>query len=185
RSADLVVALLAVLKAGSAYVPLDPAYPEERRRFVLEDSGAVLRLGPSLEISTVGPAVPSAPGHSDPDQLAYVIYTSGSTGVPKGVAIGHRSAVAFVRWAGAVFSSAELAGVLAATSISFDLSIFELFVPLSRGGTVILAEDALALPAAAEAARAAGVEITLVNTVPSAIAELVRLEALPLSVCTV
>ncbi|MEP7013165.1 MAG: non-ribosomal peptide synthase/polyketide synthase, partial [Acidobacteriota bacterium] len=186
RSAELVVALLAVLKAGSAYVPLDPAYPQERRQFVLEDSGAALRIGRGLEVSSVGPDAPlSNPGNSGPDHLAYVIYTSGSTGVPKGVAITHGNAVAFVRWAGAVFSIAELSGVLAATSISFDLSIFELFVPLSRGGTVILADDALALPSAAEAARAAGVEITLVNTVPSAIAELVRLAALPASVRTV
>jgi len=105
--------------------------------------------------------------------------------VPKGVAIEHRSAVALVCWALATFPPADLAGVLASTSIAFDLSIFELFAPLSCGGTVVLAEDALALPAAAAAARAAGVEITLVNTVPSAIAELVRVAALPASVRTV
>jgi amino acid adenylation domain-containing protein len=117
--------------------------------------------------------------------LAYLIYTSGSTGVPKGVAIEHRSAVALVRWALATFPPAVFAGTLASTSIAFDLSVFELFVPLSCGGTVVLADNALALPAAAAAAREAGVEITLVNTVPSAISELMRLEALPASVRTV
>src|SRR5918911_2140240 len=67
----------------------------------------------------------------NPDNLAYVIYTSGSTGTPKGVAIAHRSAVAFLAWARTRFDHADLAGVLAATSICFDLSVFELFAPLS------------------------------------------------------
>ena len=79
------------------------------------------------------------------DNLAYVIYTSGSTGQPKGVAIEHRNTVALLYWAKSVFTEDELAGVLASTSICFDLSIFELFVPLSWGGKVILAENALHL----------------------------------------
>src|SRR5207245_1557725 len=80
------------------------------------------------------------------NDLAYVIYTSGSTGKPKGVALEHRNAVALVYWAREVFAPEELAGVLACTSMCFDLSVFEMFVPLSWGGTVILAENALALP---------------------------------------
>ena len=78
--------------------------------------------------------------------LAYVIYTSGSTGRPKGVAIEHRSAAAFIHWAKEQFSTEHLAGVLASTSICFDLSVFEIFVPLSTGGKVILAANALELP---------------------------------------
>ena len=120
---------------------------------------------------------PPAP---QPGNLAYLIYTSGSTGRPKAVAITHASAGALVRWAAAAFAPEELAGVLAATSIAFDLSVFELFVPLSLGGTVILAENALALPALP--ARGA---VTLVNTVPSAMTELVREGGLPASVRTV
>ena len=77
--------------------------------------------------------------------LAYVIYTSGSTGRPKGVAIAHRSAVALLAWARSVFTDAQTARVVACTSICFDLSVFELFVPLTRGGTVILVDDALAV----------------------------------------
>ncbi len=115
-----------------------------------------------------------------PGNLAYLIYTSGSTGRPKAVAIEHRSAVAFVRWAQSVFSAGELAAVLASTSISFDLSVFELFVTLSSGGRVVLAANALALPALPAAA-----EVTLINTVPSAMAELVRAGALPAGVRTV
>ncbi len=120
------------------------------------------------------------PGCPDPANLAYVIYTSGSTGRPKGVAIEHRSAAAFVRWAREWFSEAELSGVFASTSINFDLSVFELFVPLTCGGRVILGENALAL-----AGSPAAGEVTLVNTVPSAIAELLRLGAVSASVRTV
>ncbi|HEX5718023.1 MAG TPA: amino acid adenylation domain-containing protein, partial [Thermoanaerobaculia bacterium] len=191
RSAELVVALLAVLKAGGAYVPLDPAYPLERLGFMVEDSGlaAVLiedRLRDRLprQVAARGAAVVSLdderealagepasrpPLRSGPGNLAYVIYTSGSTGRPKGVAIEHRSAVTLVRWAREVFPAEDLAGVLAATSISFDLSVFEIFVPLAWGGKVILAANALELPALPAAA-----EVRLVNTVPSALAELVR-----------
>ncbi len=100
--------------------------------------------------------------------------------MPKGVAITHRSAAALVYWARAAYSPAELAGVLFATSVSFDLSVFELFVPLAWGGRVLLADDVLALPRLA----AAG-EVRLVNTVPSALAELVREGALPAGVRTV
>jgi amino acid adenylation domain-containing protein len=102
-----------------------------------------------------------------PGNLAYVMYTSGSTGLPKGVAIEHRSVADLVLWAGAAFAPAELAGVLASTSICFDLSVFELLATLALGGAVVLAADVLRLPDLPEAAA-----VTLVNTVPSAIAEL-------------
>ena len=112
--------------------------------------------------------------------LAYVIYTSGSTGQPKGVAIEHRSAVAFLHWVKTVFLARELAGVLASTSICFDLSVFELFAPLSWGGKVIMVDDALALREAAPRD-----EVTLINTVPSAMCELLANGHLPRSVRTV
>ena len=115
-----------------------------------------------------------------PEHLAYVIYTSGSTGWPKGVAIEHHSAVTMLQWAKQQFGPDDIAGVLAATSICFDLSVFELFVPLCWGGTVILADNILALP---ELPRAA--EVTLMNTVPSAMAQLLTLGAVPSSVRTV
>jgi amino acid adenylation domain-containing protein len=193
RSARLVETLLGVLKADAAYVPLDPAYPAERVAMILEDCQAPLVLTETglrerlpkiagevvcLDATAAEPPT-AAPTPGDPSQLAYVIYTSGSTGRPKGVAIEHRSASALLHWAHGLFGSDELAGVLAATSICFDLSIFELFVPLSAGGTVVLAENALALPRLPARER-----VTLVNTVPSAMTELVRL-GLPASVRTV
>jgi amino acid adenylation domain-containing protein len=124
------------------------------------------------------PEPPSVPWPEPiPGNLAYVLYTSGSTGTPKGVAIEHRSAVAFIRWARTVFSAEDLAATLAATSICFDLSVFELFVTLTAGGTVVLAENALSLPG-----HPAANEVTLLNTVPSAMTELVRSGGVPPSV---
>ncbi|MBW8874484.1 MAG: amino acid adenylation domain-containing protein [Acidobacteria bacterium] len=196
RSPEMVWGLLGVLQAGAAYVPLDPAYPADRLAFMLEDSGASVVLtqrslrdrlpeGAGLAVLALDDVVAATAGSGssprpDPANLAYLIYTSGSTGRPKGVAIEHRSAALLVRWAGEVFTSEELAGVLASTSICFDLSVFEIFVPLAHGGTVILAQDALQLPSLP----AAG-QVRLVNTVPSAAAELVRSGGLPPSVRTV
>ncbi|HEX3131500.1 MAG TPA: amino acid adenylation domain-containing protein [Thermoanaerobaculia bacterium] len=198
RTPDLVAALLAILQAGGVYVPLDPAYPAERLAFLLEDCGRgweeplVVTREPllarlpepvrsvCLDRDDVTVLTGEAPAAVLPDHLAYLIYTSGSTGRPKAVAIEHRSATALVDWAAEVFLPEDLAGVLASTSINFDLSVFELFVPLALGGTVILADDALALAGLPEAE-----QVTLVNTVPSAMAGLLRLEALPRSVRTV
>ncbi len=191
RTPDLVAALLGVLRSGSFYVPLDPAYPEARTAFLLEDSGA--RLVVDADWLREGGS-PSPGGGREGDGrggqgvrtlcdaagLAYVIYTSGSTGRPKGVAIEHRSAVALLRWAAEVFPAEDLAGVFAATSVCFDLSVFEIFLPLARGGAVILGDDALALAGLPAAER-----VTLINTVPSAMEELLRLEAVPRSVRTV
>jgi amino acid adenylation domain-containing protein len=117
------------------------------------------------------------PPAATPGNLAYVIYTSGSTGRPKGVAIEHRNAVNFINWAQSVFTPDELAGVLFSTSLCFDLSIFELFATLCSGGKVILAKNILDLPDLP-----ARGDVTLINTVPSAANELLRLNAIPPSV---
>ncbi|HYN21123.1 MAG TPA: amino acid adenylation domain-containing protein [Thermoanaerobaculia bacterium] len=178
RTPDLIVALLAVLQAGGFYVPLDPAYPAERTAFLLEDSGA--RLVVTEESLRGAEEGPIAGPEAGPANLAYVIYTSGSTGRPKGVGIEHRSAVALLRWAAGVFSPEDLAGVFASTSVCFDLSIFEIFLPLSRGGALVLGDNALALAGLPEADR-----VTLINTVPSAMEELLRLDAVPPSVRTI
>ena len=199
RGVGMVVALLGVLKAGGAYVPLDPEYPRERIEFMLADSGASVlltqrRLGPRFDWLDEGETrvvrvddgqeegAASAGGGSRarraaPENVAYVIYTSGSTGRPKGVVIEHRNAVAFLCWARDFFSEEELAGVLASTSVCFDLSVFELFAPLSCGGSVILMRDALHLPEGAAAS-----EVALINTVPSVMAELAKTRGVPDSV---
>ena len=186
RNAGLVAGMIGILEAGAAYVPLDPSYPQARLDQILEDSQPKLVLmeedlgGRGRPLPEEGGAMGEGRGEVSGDNLAYLIYTSGSTGTPKGVAIRHSSAVALVRWAETVFSDEDVSRVLFATSISFDLSVFELFVPLSRGGAVVIAENALALPTLP----AAG-EVTLINTVPSAMAELVRTGGVPMSVRTV
>jgi amino acid adenylation domain-containing protein len=195
RGPELIPALLGVLKSGAAYVPLDPNYPADRLAFALQDSNAEVLLTTGA-LRDQWPAfagrivrldeVPAADGDSGApvaaagSNLAYVIYTSGSTGQPKGVAIEHRNAVALVEWAQTVFNARELDGVLAATSIGFDLSLFEIFVPLSCGGKVILAANVLAL-----GDLAARSEVRLINTVPSALAELLRAGAIPPGVETI
>lgn len=195
RDLDLIVSLLAVLKSGSAYVPLDPKYPADRLKFMLEDSralfvissGEILKRLPSLQAATFvleeqGPALAA---QDDVDlsvdvnagNLAYLIYTSGSTGVPKGVAIEHSSAGVLCHWARSVYTDDEIRGVLAGTSVCFDLSIFEIFFPLAYGGTVVLVENALQLMDSAGPA-----PVTLVNSVPSVATELVKAEAIPSTV---
>ncbi|MCC5658364.1 amino acid adenylation domain-containing protein [Nostoc sp. XA010] len=196
RSPEMAIALLAILKAGGAYVPLDPTYPQERLAFMLEDSQAKVLLTqgdliellaqPNVSIVCIDrdsellsqQSKENLLSEVKPNNLAYVIYTSGSTGVPKGVAIEHQSCVALLTWSREVFTDDDLVGVLASTSICFDLSVFELFVTLSWGGRVILVENALHLLSLNE-------EVSLINTVPSIIAELLRVNGLPTSVRTV
>ena len=198
RRPELISGLLAILRCGATYVPLDPAYPGTRLEFILEDSQAsalVMHQSlpeslqsvdlPTLDIATMdSDAIDQDPDSLNPDdgfspdQLAYLIYTSGSTGRPKGVAIAHRSAVTLLRWGRREFSEAQLQRVLAATSVCFDLSIYEIFLPLSVGGQVVMAQHALELARLPEEAA-----VTLVNTVPSAMAQLAG--ELPSSVQTV
>jgi glutamate-1-semialdehyde-2,1-aminomutase len=201
RTPALPIALLAVLKTGAAYVPLDPAYPEERQNAILACADAALMIvdeayapaapgeGPKrIALDLTGRAegaetaaeAPPWPWRGHPDQLSHLIFTSGSTGTPKGVAIRQSSVLSLLDWAATVFDDAQIAGVVASTSICFDLSVFELFVPLTRGGRVVLVENALHLT---ELARTD--DISLINTVPSAMAELVRADALPATLRTI
>ncbi len=197
RTADLLIALLAILKAGGAYVPLDPAYPADRLRFQVEDSGASLLLTTSslehlwqgnkatqLYLDHIGDeeAWPSFWEENlenlvEGEHLAYVMYTSGSTGLPKGVCIAHRNTRALIDWALNTFTLDDVRGMVAGTSVCFDLSIFEIFVPWSCGGTVYLVENGLHLPEGEARGQA-----TLLNMVPSVMAELARTTTLPDSV---
>jgi len=180
RSAESVVSLLAVLKAGACYVPIDPGYPAARVQYLLNDADMPLvittaQLARQLDIAEdkrwcVEEESGSHPA-ADPglaigsNRLAYIIYTSGSTGRPKGVAIDHRGAGSLLTWACAKVAEADRSGVLAGTSFCFDLSIYELFLPLTTGHTCILVDHILALETLDQESRAM---ITLVNTVPSA-----------------
>ncbi|GAA3298904.1 hypothetical protein GCM10020295_35680 [Streptomyces cinereospinus] len=173
RGAGTLVAMLAVLKTGAAYLPLDPAYPAERLRFMVEDAEPVCVLTDTATDSYVAdvvsrstatvrldsPAItaelehlsPTAPSDADrpeplrPSHPAYVLYTSGSTGTPKGVVVPHRGVVALVDWAAAEFGAESLAHVLAASSFSFDVSVAEIFPALAGGGSVEVVDSLLSL----------------------------------------
>ena len=158
RHADLLASLLAVLKTGAAYVPLDPAYPRDRLALMVEDAGLGLlvterALAKRFDASATNPvwlineagdelaALPDTPMPEaiDPQSPAYVIYTSGSTGRPKGVVIAHRSAVNFLnamtRRPGLTANDA----LVAITTLSFDIAVLELLAPLCVGAQVVLA----------------------------------------------
>ena len=195
RGSELVVALLAVLKAGCAYVPVDPSYPQQRVELMLRDSGAQVvltqgRLAQGLgaaggvrivavddeweEIALHDASRPAV--EVSPDHLAYVIYTSGSTGTPKGVAVSHRSISNRLLW---VLSEHPLDpgdALLQKTPVSFDASVWELFAPLMSGARVVLArvggqqEPAYLLDAVRRH------RITVLQVVPTMLAALVGLE---------
>lgn len=149
RSLEATVSMLAVLKAGGVYVPIDPGYPEERIRFLLEDSGArIVLTKDSTQISLEGYEVLAANAvdaekedaanlvHvNKPGDLAYYIYTSGSTGKPKGVMVEHRNIVRLVKNAGYIPLKSDVK--MAQTgAVSFDASTFEVFGALLNGGTL-------------------------------------------------
>lgn len=156
RTPDMLVAVLAVLKAGCAYVPLDPAFPRERLAFMVEDAGLSLVIADSRNVAAVGDAArllvleaeraavasESADDLAVPvrrDDLAYVIYTSGSTGLPKGVMLEHGNVLNFMAAMDTELEPQDPPGTwLAVTSISFDISVLELLWTLARGFEVVL-----------------------------------------------
>jgi amino acid adenylation domain-containing protein len=157
RSTDLVVALLAVLKAGSAYVPLDPAYPAQRNGRMLQDaapSAIITNSAPfaALPAAASGQAVPilldgeragfdavASVDRTNADGEAYVIYTSGSTGAPKGVRIAHRALTNFLCAMRTEPGLTESDTLLAVTTVAFDIAVLEIFLPLVVGATAVLA----------------------------------------------
>ncbi|MCP3803363.1 amino acid adenylation domain-containing protein [Allokutzneria sp. A3M-2-11 16] len=189
RTPRMVVAILAVLKAGGGYLPLDPEYPDERLAFMLADSGAPVMVTETVleqrfpsffgvvvlaDQPESVEALETAP--ADAASLAYVLYTSGSTGRPKGVAVEHRNVVNLVEAYRQLFAPGELDRMLGATSVCFDASILELFAPLATGGTLVLVDTLFDLltPVADG--------VTAVQSVPSMMQELLRAGALPASV---
>jgi amino acid adenylation domain-containing protein len=155
RKPMMVAVLMAILKAGAAYLPLDPHFPKDRLNLMLEDSGANILItesklaGDFKEINQIEPldslTSKAASFSTDlpeldiqPESLAYLIYTSGSTGKPKGVAIEHGSVVNFLNSMSIEPGFEENDRVLALTTISFDISVLEIFLPLITGGSLVL-----------------------------------------------
>ncbi|MFE9837929.1 amino acid adenylation domain-containing protein [Streptomyces sp. NPDC005551] len=182
RSADLVIALLAVLKAGGAYLPVDPNYPSHRLAAILDQARPHLVLTHSstvaalpehdarrvlLDTLDLSGAATGLELAVDARQLAYVMYTSGSTGTPKGVAITHANVVNGVLRLAPRVGMEPGKRLLAGTSVNFDVSVFEIFTTLATGGIVELVRDVLVL---GERKSWSG---GIISTVPSAFAELV------------
>lgn len=186
RSLEMVVGLLAVLKAGAAYVPLDPAHPAERLAFILADSAVsiiltqqtllnslpphsahVFCLDSGEETAVSQPSTPNPINLVQPDNLAYVIYTSGSTGRPKGVQVTHRGVVNFLR------SMQQQPGVqaedvlLAVTTLSFDIAVLELLLPLTVGARVVIASQETTKDASLLAAQIQKHHVTVMQATPA------------------
>jgi amino acid adenylation domain-containing protein len=193
RSLDMVLGLLGILKAGGAYVALDPTYPSERLAYIVKDAAPKVLLiqerlrkrlpetaAQMIALDSESNAIAQQPSANlDPrtmglqsHHLAYVIYTSGSSGQPKGVAIEHRNTVNLICWARYAMDQNVFSQTLHSTSLNFDLSVYECFVPLTTGGTIRVVENALAL-----VKELAGV--TLINTVPTAIAAILDSGKIP------
>jgi amino acid adenylation domain-containing protein len=194
RSPALLVAMLATWKAGAAYVPVDPAYPADRRAYMLADSGARVVLADSVSAD----GIPAAEGQSvvvvdridlangsapsedteaaagDADALAYVIYTSGSTGKPKGVMVPHRGVANFLHSMGGEPGMTADDVLVAVTSLSFDIAILELLLPLLSGARTVIATREQALDPARLSALLAETGATVMQATPATWRMLVR-----------
>lgn len=176
RSAELIVALHGVHKAGAAYLPVDPDHPPERVAWTLQDAQPYLTLTEETfaELVSSGPMAPGPLPIVRPEWTAYVIYTSGSTGRPKGVVVNHAAIANRLRWVQATFPLDGTDRLLQKTPMSFDVSVPEFFWPLIAGATLVVAQpgghrDPEYLTRVIEQER-----ITIVHFVPSMLEEFLR-----------
>ncbi|MCB2378362.1 amino acid adenylation domain-containing protein [Hymenobacter sp. BT635] len=188
RTAWTIVSVLGILKAGAAYVPVDPTYPQNRIDFILEDADPLLILsdtnssplipaiyeGRVINLNTEEATIRATEGAVEDagdlrEKTSYLIYTSGSTGKPKGVQICHRNAIAFLKWCCVEFAHTPYELLYAATSYCFDLSVYEFFFPLIQGKKIRLLTSALELPQYLPHDKN-----ILVNTVPSVVRNLLE-----------
>lgn len=164
RSIELIESIMGVLKAGGAYLPLDPSYPKERLRFMLEDSQAPILLGDARHIDELGLKAPQVIRYgnsideirtcpkqnpqrqSSAENVAYVIYTSGSTGKPKGVQVEHRGLCNLTVASRKIWDVSQGTRILQFAKISFDASVWEIFSALALGGTLVIARQESLLP---------------------------------------
>ncbi|MCG7406875.1 amino acid adenylation domain-containing protein [Paenibacillus sp. ACRRX] len=191
RSVRLIVGLLAVLKAGGAYMPIDPSNPADRKMYMLQDSGASVLLieGENQTLPFAGVSIDLASDQwlageasnldlpTDPDDLMYVIYTSGSTGRPKGVMIAHSNFYNFAYSMNALYENTITPEdrFLSLTNLSFDVSVCEMFTPLMFGATLVFYPDSGVLDVRAIARSISGSGITFAYLPPTLLGELAAL----------
>jgi amino acid adenylation domain-containing protein/non-ribosomal peptide synthase protein (TIGR01720 family) len=159
RSPEMIVGLMGILKAGAAYVPIDPNYPALRKAYMLKDSKARFVITETPVETENCKAIKPISGREElkhypttnpaieikPEDLAYVIYTSGSTGTPKGVMVEHQSVVNLICAQSEYFKIDETERILQFSNLSFDASVEQIFLALSAGGTLVLFEEGLQL----------------------------------------
>ncbi|HAA16451.1 MAG TPA: hypothetical protein DCE41_34000, partial [Cytophagales bacterium] len=172
RSHWQVVAMMAVLKTGAAYLPVDPDYPEERRSYMKSDSGATLTVDEAMlvdfEATRTELPTTALPSTVNPQHLAYMIYTSGTTGQPKGVMVEHRNLISLLLSDGQPFRYQEQDVWTLFHSICFDFSVWEVFGALLFGGKVVVVEKAIARDPSQYAQLLAEEAVTVLNQTPSA-----------------
>ncbi|SCF08380.1 amino acid adenylation domain-containing protein [Micromonospora haikouensis] len=181
RSVDLIAVLLGVLRAGAAYVPVDPAYPAERIRYTVEDSGVALLVGGGgIDPAglTAGPddAAGKEPAAGGPDDTAYVIYTSGSTGRPKGVCVPHRNVLALVDATAGDFGLGPADVWTMFHSSAFDFSVWEIWGCLLTGGHLVVVPHLVTRSPQEFHALLAAERVTVLNQTPSAFAQLLDVD---------
>ncbi|MFZ5989460.1 MAG: AMP-binding protein [Bacillota bacterium] len=143
RCVDTIVNVMGILKSGAAYVPIDPMYPEERRKYIVSNSNCKLILDPEFYIRKGISGYPADSGvfTCEPESLAYVIYTSGSTGKPKGVVIKHKAAANTIIDINGKFNVNEADRIIGLSSMCFDLSVYDIFGALSTGAVLVMVRD--------------------------------------------
>ena len=180
RTADMIAAVLGVLKAGGAYIPLDPGYPAERLRYILDNSGTKLLLtdeAATKHISFFGRTVTVSKAEhfeavpvecvNQSEDAAYIIYTSGSTGNPKGVVISHRALHNFCMAVNRQIPFDETSVILACTTISFDIFVLESLVPLVYGSRIVLADEKQQMDAKALCSLIIAKGVNMLQVVPT------------------
>ncbi len=174
RSEDMIAALLGVMRAGAAYVPIDPRFPEERRAFMRADAGTDATLTDAALAEALAAKLETVPAKTArPGDVAYILYTSGSTGKPKGVMVTHGSVVSLL-WSMTEHPGLQASDVLlAVTTLSFDISGVELYLPLTVGAKVVVASRDDAADPASLGALLRESEATLIGATPATFTMLV------------
>ncbi|HSN88710.1 MAG TPA: amino acid adenylation domain-containing protein, partial [Thermoanaerobaculia bacterium] len=177
RSPELITAALAVLEAGGAYLPVDPAQPVERKDWILRDSGATLALT-SKDLFPVREGERFAPADAGSDGLAYVIYTSGSTGMPKGTELGHRGLSNLIAWHRRTYGLGPADRTTLLAGPGFDASVWEMWAALTSGASLHIPSREVVLSPPA-LLRWMGEEGITVSFLPTPLAEAVLFESIP------